>query len=499
MPPANDKSAIDKGRAEKLYRALREHISRSADGRRLIAAFESNPDKGGAALAAYLRKQLPEDEALANRLAAALGGEAQFATIVTGGHVDQIINIARLGVLSLTVKKYFYVFRNVRQVVAFLLIVLLAGAGIAYGVWRASQPQWMDGDFNIAVAEFVEVPGSTRPTIAPIVSRMLSNFLDDEYELSEFELTVQVQHDKIGVVHGPVEAEDLARSINADLVIYGDVLVQGDTASVSPKFYVAESFRQDASELTGSGQYQLEYPFVFSTSDIVSPESGVNTILRQRASILAELTKALIYLTSHELEPAFKSIQNAIHQAEVYGDFKGKETLYLFGAVIARLRGDLATSQEYVGRALKENETYARAYIELANTYYVQQDWEAALQYYERAAQIEDQPYGAYLVEKANLGIGNIYTVWYQTAGAEEKPALANAALSHYRVVIESYERAHDPHLSEHAAWAHYGSGIIHQLEGNLSNAIGAFEQALALTQNPDLMMKAQERLDRVR
>jgi hypothetical protein len=40
-----------------------------------------------------LREQLPQDETLANQIAGALGEGNEFATIVTGGQVDQIILI----------------------------------------------------------------------------------------------------------------------------------------------------------------------------------------------------------------------------------------------------------------------------------------------------------------------------------------------------------------------------------------------------------------------
>jgi tetratricopeptide (TPR) repeat protein len=433
-------------------------------------------------------------------IATALGDDARVATVVTGGQVDQIINIARLGVLSLTVKRYFYVFRTIRQVIAFLAIIVLVGAGIAFGVWRAAQPEPfpVDSDsFNIAVAEFAEIPESPNPAIAPIVSSQLFNFLDSTYRLDEFGLKVRVRHEKIGIIHGPAEAESLARLMNAQLVVYGDVAVAGEEALVTPKFYVANAFRTDTNELTGPGQYQLEYPYQFPKSDLLPTQSPVNTVMRQRASILIEFTKALVYRNAQNYTGAFGAIQKAISEADGYGNFNGKETLYLYGAEITRLSGNLVASQQYVSQSLVVNSTYARAYIAQANIYYDQHDFESAAKYYEQATQLSDQPYGAHIMEKANLGLGNIYVFQYQNQPGN--PALADLALSHYTIVTDTYQRMADPYIKGLAAWAYYGSGIVFQYRGDTARAIQAFEQTLALTDDLGLKTRAQGRLDKMR
>ena len=59
---------------------------------------------------------------------------------------------------EVTVKKYLYVFRSVRQIITFLLIIIAVGAVVAYAAYRASLPRPMNGDFNIAVAQLEEVP-----------------------------------------------------------------------------------------------------------------------------------------------------------------------------------------------------------------------------------------------------------------------------------------------------------------------------------------------------
>ena len=90
-----------------FYRVLKEQLSQVAGGHRVVSAFEKNAEAGDAELAAFLRRHLADELELVARPAAALGPDewANFVTEVTGGHVDQIVNIARLGVLNLTVRR----------------------------------------------------------------------------------------------------------------------------------------------------------------------------------------------------------------------------------------------------------------------------------------------------------------------------------------------------------------------------------------------------------
>jgi tetratricopeptide (TPR) repeat protein len=501
------RTAIDRGRARQLYRTLRDHLSHSADGRQLIAAFEASPDQASSGLADYLRRQLPGDEALAQRLAAALGeDQAKFATIVTGGQVDQIVNIARVGLLSLTINKYFYVFRGVRQVVAFAIILLGVVAGVVYLAWSANQPYVMPaGDFNIAVAQFAEVSERGETSVAPAISRLLADYLDSSYQAGDFGARVNVQYAKIGVIDEATDAERLAQSISATLVIYGDVFVTGSDTIVRPKFWVATSLQPDTREMTGAGQYQLDYPFRFSQSERADLVSGVSTVLRPRSLILVEFTKALVYRQSHRFDHALDAIESAIREAETYGHFDGQETLYLYAAEISRQRGNLAASQQYVDLALQTNPKYARAYIAQANIYYDQavahigsdqDNFDKAAQYYTQAIQLNDPQSRAFVPEKAHLGLGNIANYRFQAQPTDTQAA--QDALLNFSLVITSYQQARNPYLKELAAWAYYGSGIIYQIQGQAATARNTYQQALDLTDDANLKKRAQTRLDQL-
>lgn len=498
-------SVISKKRAGMLFKALRDHLAQDEAGQEVIAAFEANPNGADEALAAYLRHRLPEDTALAHVLSRALGdSEGAFTTVVTGGEVDKIVNIARLGVLNLTVRRYFNFFTSVAQVLAFVGTVTAVVGTVAYFTWRSTLPDVMTGDFNIAVAEFAETGrASLDVRIAPAVSQRIFSFLEGQYQLSSFE-DVQVAHSKIGVIHSAEEAKALAQRINADVVIYGDVTVLDDQARIAPRIYVAKSHRANVGEV--GGQHQLNAPIDFSVVELLqSSGEGIGSV-EQRAAVLVEFTKALVYLAADDLVLGSEAIESALAQSEPLGDFEGKEVLYLFASEMARRRGDFEAAQLPLDEALRLNETYGRAYIARANVYYDQGNLFQARTFYERALVMEDQPFGAYITEKASLGLGHTCSVQYQhvrrTVGSTDSAAveLANCALTNYQRVIDSYSNQNDPEqgLVDMTAWAYYGAGIIYQEAGQPETARPLYEQALGLSDDPDLVERAQRRLSEV-
>ena len=492
----NGNAEANKNQAEKLYRVLSQQLRKNKKGKELITAFEDDPDQGSEALADYLREQLPKDDALAGQIAEALGteGDTQFNTIVTGGQVDQIINIARLGVLNLTLKKYFYFFRDVKQLLTFLLIVIAVSAGIGYVVWAVAQPDRMVGDFNIAVAEYAEIPESPNPIIAPIASQILFNYIDNEYQDDDLDIKVKVQHDKIPVIGEVAEAEKLAEKINADIIFYGDVALLGNSATIFPKFFVAETFRSDVGEVTG--YHQLSYPLDFNPQEAIQFDSETNTAIRDRSIVLVEFTKALSFLVSDDLNNARIAIQNTLELANNLEAFDGKEVFYLFASTIARLNGNYESANKYADQALEINDQYGRGYIAKANVYYDLQDFESAKTYYQKALDLEDQPYGAHIPEKANYGLGSIYNYQFQISEQPDRAPLAQSALEHYQKVIEEYENTQDRRIKDLGAWSYYGSGIIYQLDGDFEKAIEAYKRTLELTDDPDLISRTQGRLD---
>jgi tetratricopeptide (TPR) repeat protein len=383
-----------------------------------------------------------------------------------------------------------------------ILGALTIASVIGYYLYSMAQkPARMTGDFNIAVAQFGEVTdeGIVSSALATQISKLLFDYLDSEYKATDFGLNVQVAHKKIGILTEDREAEQLAYDIDADVVIYGSIYVTGDEAMLSPKFYVAE--QPDALELTG--QHQLAFPIQFEISSL-GFQDQVNAELRSRASILVHFTQGLVYRSADRLDAASDSFQEAIDEAERYGPFDGKETLYLFAAETTRLQKDFGGAAEYLDRALSLNPEYARAYIARGNIYYDQALQAShddtmlgqALTEYKRALEARDHAPGAYIREKANSSMGNVYAVLAQKAN---DPKLYAQAIYYYDQVVSEYEQIKNERIRGIAAIAYFGLGAVYERQEDYAQAVTAYQQCIEITDDTELKSRAKTQLALVR
>lgn len=470
-----------------LSEVLSTYLSRTREGKNIIRAFEKNPSSASPAIVDYVDRHLKDQPEFQQQLREVLGKEAseRFSTVVAGGgHVDQIINAELVEQLEIR----YYIFQDSRQVITFLLGVVVIGTAIASLYWWSVQPRWMNGDFNIAVAQFSAV-GDVDPNVAKSLSSQVFRFLNGEANKITFE-RIEVSDRNIGQIRSAQEARTLAKRINAQVVIYGDVTAVGEQVQLIPQFYVAEAFRSDASEL--NGQQKLEAPITLPKG---GPDPVSLELLRGRAVIMTQFTKALVYLAAEDLTRAKESISQAVQHSERQSPFAGQEVLYLFASHIARLQKDETSAQAFVDHALRLNPLYGRGYIAKANIYYDEGNLFQAIENYKLAADQPDQPFGAYVREKANLGIGNSCLLQYEGVLANREPdpvalaALKRCAFDHYQRVVDFYEQQKDPetNLTEMAAGAYYGLG---RLLGEPFEAAGRrsmFERALQLTTDDDL------------
>jgi tetratricopeptide (TPR) repeat protein len=354
------------------------------------------------------------------------------------------------------------------------------------------------------VAEFV--PTGDADEIAPIVSQRIYSFLDGQYKLSSF-ADVQVAHNKIGRVHDAQEARDLAGKINAHALIYGDVAMVSDQAMITPQFYIVDAHRSNVGEI--NGQHKLAARIGLSVQDLVDPSSASLNRIEQNTGILIEFTKALVYLaarTPKDLALARISIQNAIDEGERGERFEGQEVLYLFASDIARRQKEYEQAQAYLNQAMALNKNYGRGHIAQGNIYYDRDDLYQASRFYQQAIDRGDKPLGAYVLEKARLGLGNVCLVQYQyvrgnpDADPAEVAALAECALGHYQAVITSYATQAEPEdlLTEMTAGAYHSSGIVYRGADQIEAARLVYEQARHLTQDTAMQTRIAIELDEI-
>jgi tetratricopeptide (TPR) repeat protein len=414
-------------------------------------------------------------------------------------NIDGSDNVVAIRGIATSIK---IVLQNSRPVVTLLLGLVLIGGAIASVYWLSLQPGRMTGDFNIAVAEFSQ-KGNAEPKVADIVSQQVFRFLDDQAKLITFE-DVQVSHKNIRVITSAEEAKALAKRINAQVVIYGDVTAIGEEARLTPQFYIAEAFRADVSEL--NGQQKLAAPISFPIADILNPTSVPMTLIQERTAIMTEFTKTLVYLALNNLPLAKESVDQAIQLSKSQGPFEGQEVLYLFASEIARLQKDQTSAEIFVNDALALNPQYGRGYIAMANIYYDQENLFQAKETYKKAQEVPNQPFGAYVVEKASLGIGN--TCWVQLQYVQQNPTPDVAAIKgfqecvreNYQQVIDSFEQQDKPEtiLKEIAARAYYGLGALLQ-QDQPEEARKKYSRVLELTTNQELIDHTNRRLQEIK
>ncbi len=403
-------------------------------------------------------------------------------------------NVIAVGRNALAKVLNIYIFKDLRQLALFLAAFVVLVGAIGAGVWVSKRPSKMTGNFNIAVAQFLELQpdGSYKPSAtAEKIGSNLFDYLDSEYRASG--LTVQVAHDKMPPVRGEADAERLTDQVNADIVIFGTVSVQGAQAEFSPRFYVAE--QPDTQEMTG--QSELAYPIQFNLSDLGS-EDEILAQLRSRTTILLDFTKGLIYLSKGDFDRAENSNADAIAQAQkLSAPFEGQEVLYLLAARIQMSQGHDEQAFQFLDQALALNPNYARAYLARGNIFYTQAVkanfqtdlLDQALNEFTRAFEAPNQPEGANIPIKAHTSLGNVLVIKAQQTN---EAGLFSQAVEHYNYVTGEYRDTKDPFLRGFASVAYFGLGAAYERQGRTAEAVENYGCAYVLTDDQEFRSRIQ-------
>lgn len=325
-------------------------------------------------------------------------------------------------------------------------LLLAVAAAVAFTLWLELVPGRMPinvDSFNVAVAEFGQVDAQGR-TVESEDGRRLSEWVFRQLQSEYGELPTGepiVWHDSMGWLEkraaiGRVEgdtpearaqaAAELAERLNAHIVIYGNLDAQGNVATFTPEFYVAE-VRQEADEVVGPHQLgaPVEMRLPLDPNDPRTNEY-LRSRLGSRADALVWFTRALILDLSGQHEAAYEVLRQAESVLTDWQEEEGKEILYYFLGREALFLSQqdsawLEPAEAAFLRSLEINPAYARAHIGLGGVYYQRAQFLApeerlsapfldqAIAEYAQAVEAGPEASGGQVALKGRLSLGTAY------------------------------------------------------------------------------------------
>ncbi len=387
-----------------------------------------------------------------------------------------------------------------------LVLVVISGVAVYLFLHSASPPK-MTGEFNIAVASFSMLDGSTPSPVGQDVALVFSRRL--EAELSYFadqSTTIKVFQilppSQTGTISGKtseeraLRAKALAKEINAQLVIYGTVEKQGNDYIVSPEFVVAIRYIKDAEELLG--QYRLGSPITIKNSiDNLPSVLAFNRELSDRSSALASITLGMFnYFV--ERYPEALSYYKKADDVSGWQPKDGKEVLYVLMGNAAAKNGKLEEALKFYTDAQATNADYARGYIGLATVTFRQAitdpskiDYpkvEESILLFQKAMSAKDRPASSFVDFKARFGLGEARLLLTQA----RKVDLLIAAQDDFLYVTNFYRSNPEELLRDRASQAQAHLGLVAYIQGAPMNQVREhYDQAATIARDYDLDLAA--------
>ena len=395
-----------------------------------------------------------------------------------------------------------------------VVLLLLAVVGVlAYFLLRPQIPEQMAGDFNVAIARFAMVDedgtaarGRDGEELASFVYRRMR---DDFQELELPGIASEIWPPAYtGQVRGASreerenEAKALAERINADVLVYGVIVANGERSRFYPEFYVSYKGFAEAQEITGQHELgrELSVSLPFNASQVTPFD---NPALAARANALSLATIGLAYYAIDDYGSAHDYFARA-EAVRGWSSSAGKEVIYLLlgNASIRRSSKErttayLADAAAQYDAALAINPTYARAMLGKAGVFYLSGlgdpnvggdelidlallDEAAAL--YQAALQAGSPPASANVETKVHFGLGRVEMARYLQARAVGGDRLAplDRARAEFALVLDALASG-TPGVGELAGQAHAFLGLADGAEGSVDLAIEHYKQAVTL------------------
>ena len=270
-----------------------------------------------------------------------------------------------------------------------------------------------DTVLNIAVAEVGYLDAAGPLQLSPDgqqISDWMFAELQREYQNSPVLQAQQIQvwHDSLpsaeksvslGLIATDAEAEALAIRIDADLVIYGNLVAGQKVVTFEPKFYVSD-LRGENGEID-----QISGPFRLGNSIPIQLPIDANdkvslTAFREQVTLRARamrwFTIGFIWDLVGDTTKAWQTFRQAETDLREWPDKKaGKEVLYYFlgrealtlgrneqaaqdSGLFASMAEALAEAERYFQKAIDSNADYSRGYTGLAGVSYQRAQFQTA-------------------------------------------------------------------------------------------------------------------------
>lgn len=376
-------------------------------------------------------------------------------------------------------------------------------------------PPMPSSGFNIAVAQFTPLDEDADDALAQAsqdLSQWLYRFMQRKADDLPASLAPSLRGpDHIEPIPGAdraaraAKADEVARDLNATILIYGVVSAGADGYAVQPEFYVSEQGFSYGSEVTGPNRLGQAVPF--------SPPLGeartlhqVNLELEVRAEALADLVRGLAHFYVADYDQAYLEFQAAT-QVPGWQPEEGQEVAYvMMGAAQLLAADELKAAQQAAARegraqevsAIQEqrrralegavaafaaaqrlNPDYARSYLGLGAASLQQATnlspdgtvqavdplkLGEAEAWYAGSRGAADQPPLANVGVKADYGLGQIHLVGYEF---ELDGWAAAEARRYLNQVVSAYDPEGAPEVTWFVGAAHALLGHLDYLEGD--------------------------------
>lgn len=373
---------------------------------------------------------------------------------------------------------------------SFILLVISFGQLVRSQFFdddSSSSPSKMTGLFNVAVAPFGVADGADDAS-AKDVAVSIAQAAYEGIKRGSGAGTQVRSPTEVGSF-GSLDA--LARTINADVVVYGD-LRDGDLrSSITPNLYVAPRRLRGAEELVGG--LALGAPITSLGSAVANIETRRHLARRMssRMSALKEFVAGLASFVRDDFKESRGRFQQALSTLEPAA---ARGLAYLFIGSAASRQGQYGAAAENYRQALNVSPGFGRARLGLAEVLFqrgkgsctaktvrVRMLQRAGAQYTKARSSL-DKTGLADIPTKVSLGLSRIDVCLAQSGNG----ASWDAARAHLRAVIAEYDRGNE-RVREFATQAYAALAIADAPppgapKERYDQAIADLEAALRLT-----------------